>query len=291
VSSGASERGVSGGKLCLMQEAIARVPDGASVCLGAALEACIPFAAGHELIRQGRRDLTVIAPISDILFDQLIGAGCVRRVVAAWVGNVSAGLGHAYRRAVERGLPRRVEVEDHSNFTIALGLLAGALGAPYVPTRSLLGSDLLVSNPSLVRAADPRTGEPLVLVPAIRPDVTIVHVQRADQEGSAQVWGPLGVAREAVLAAREVVVVAEEVVPSDRLLADPDRLLAPPLNVTAVVHQPGGARPSPVQGFYDRDHDAFAAYHEASRSDEGLRAWLDRHVRGLPAAGAEDRPA
>lgn len=271
-----------GSKLCLMKEAIARIPDGASVCLGASLEACIPFAAGHELIRQGKRDLTVIGPISDLLFDQMIGAGCVRRVVAAWAGNVSAGLGHNYRRAVERGIPRRVEVEDHSNFTIALGLLAGALGAPYVPTRSLLGSDLLASNPTLARGTDPWTGEPLVLVPALRPDVAILHVQRADAAGSAQAWGPLGVAREAALAAGGVILVAEEIVSTDRLLSEPDRLLAPPLNVVAVVHEPWGAYPSPVQDFYGRDHDAFASYHADSRAPEGFRAWLDRFVFGVP---------
>ena len=132
-----------------MQDAVARfVPDGASICIGAALEAAIPFAAGHELIRQRRRDLTLIGPISDILFDQLIGAGCVRRVIAAWVGNVSAGLGHNYRRAVEKQVPAPLEVQDHSNLTIGFALQAAALGAPYLPTRSLLGTDLPRSNPT-----------------------------------------------------------------------------------------------------------------------------------------------
>src|ERR1700704_3933070 len=131
-----------------MREAVARfVPDGASICMGAALEALIPFAAGHELIRQRRRDLTLAGPISDTLFDQLIGAGCVARVIAAWVGNVSAGLGHNYRRAAEHDVPRSLEVADHSNYTLALALLAGAHGVPYLPTRSVLGSDLPNSNP------------------------------------------------------------------------------------------------------------------------------------------------
>src|ERR671933_2688813 len=140
-------------KLCTMQEAIRRlVPDGASVAMGTALESLIPFAAGHELIRQRRRDLTLVGPISDTLFDQLIGAGCVARVVAAWVGNVSAGLGHNYRRAVEQGVPRPLELEEHSNFSVGLGLLAAAMGVPYVPTRTLLGSDLVDRNPRLRRA-------------------------------------------------------------------------------------------------------------------------------------------
>src|SRR5262250_326458 len=148
-----------------MRDAVARfVPDGASVCLNTVLEAAIPFAAGHEIIRQRRRDLTLIGPISDMLFDQLIGAGAVRRIIAAWVGNVSAGLGHNYRRAVEQGMPAPIEVQDHSNFTIALALQAGALGAPYLPTRTLLGSDLLQSNPTFKEGVDPWSGTPLVLV-------------------------------------------------------------------------------------------------------------------------------
>src|SRR5262249_26511369 len=162
-----------------MREAIRSfVPDGASVCMGTALEALIPFAAGHELIRQGRRDLTLIGPISDMLFDQLVGAGCVARIAAAWVGNVSAGLGHNYRRAVEHGVPRAIEVQDHSNLTLAVALQAAALGAPYIPTHSLLGTDLVHSNSTFRASTDPWSGAPLVLVPALTPDVAIVHVQR-----------------------------------------------------------------------------------------------------------------
>src|SRR5258706_576164 len=188
-------------KLMSMRDAVARfVPDGASICMGTALEALIPFAAGHELIRQRRRDLTLIGPISDILFDQLIGAGCVRRVIAAWVGNVSAGLGYNYRRAVEQRIPAPLEVQDHSNLTIAFALQAAALGVPYLPTRSLLGTDLPRANPTFKEAADPWSGAPLLLVPAIAPDVAILHVQRADEEGHAHVWGTLGVARPAAAA-------------------------------------------------------------------------------------------
>src|SRR5919201_857597 len=137
-------------KLMTMAEAVQRfVPDGAAVAMGTSLEPAIPFAAGHELIRQGRRDLTLIGPISDILFDQLIGAGCVARVVADWAGNVSAGLAHCYRRAAEQGIPRSIEIIDHSNFSLGLALLAGALGAPYIPTKTLLGSDIRRTNATL----------------------------------------------------------------------------------------------------------------------------------------------
>jgi glutaconate CoA-transferase subunit A len=265
-----------------MHEAVARfVPDGASVCMGTALEALIPFAAGHELIRQRRRDLTLVGPISDILFDQLIAGSCVRRIQAAWVGNVSAGLGHNYRRAVERGVPHPVEVEDHSNLTIAAALQAGAMGAPYLPTRSLLGTGLLDSNPSFKQARDPFSGDPVVLIPALTPDVAILHVQRSDPEGHAHCWGTLGVTRQAALAAKRVIIVAEEIRPRELILSDPGLVLAPAFKVAAVVHEPFGAYPSPVQGCYRRGHDFFHRYHEESRSEEGTRAWLDRWVYGV----------
>ena len=265
-----------------MREAVARfVPDGASVCLNAAIEALIPFAAGHELIRQRRRDLTLIGPISDMLFDQLVGAGCVSRMIAAWVGNVSAGLGHNYRRAVEQGVPAPVEVQDHSNLTLAFGLKAAALGIPYLPTRSLLGTGLLESNPTFKQASDPWSGAPLVLVPAIIPDVAILHVQRADENGRAHVWGTLGITREAVLAARQVILVAEEIWPRERVLSDPGLVLAPEIKVAAVVHEPFGAYPSPVQGYYGRHHDFYHRFHEESRTVEGNRDWLERWVFGV----------
>ena len=265
-----------------MHEAVARfVPDGASVCMGTALEALIPFAAGHEIMRQRRRGLTLVGPISDMLFDQLVAAGCVRRIQAAWVGNVSAGLGHNYRRAVERGIPHRIEVEDHSNLTIAAALQAGAMGAPYVPTRSLLGTGLLQSNPTFKEARDPFSGDPIVLIPALMPDVAILHVQRADADGHAHCWGTLGVTREAALAAKRVILVAEELLPRERLLSDPGLILVPTLKVAAVVHEPFGAYPSPVQGCYRRAHDFYHRYHEDSRTEGGMRAWLDRWVYGV----------
>jgi glutaconate CoA-transferase, subunit A len=266
-----------------MQEAVERfVPDGASVCMGTALEALIPFAAGHELIRQRRRDLTLIGPISDILFDQMIGAGCVRRIVAAWVGNVSAGLGYNYRRAVEHGIPHPIAVEDHSNLSLAVGLQAAAMGAPYIPTRSLLGTGLVESNPTFRQASDPFSGDAVVLIPALRPDVAIVHVQRADAEGHAHCWGTLGVTRQAALAAARVIIVAEEIWPRERILSDPGLVLAPTLKVAAVVHEPWGAYPSPVQGCYGRGHDFYHRYHEDTRTVDGTRAWLDRWVYGVP---------
>jgi len=257
------------------------VPDGAAVVLGTALEALIPFAAAHEIIRQRRRDLTLIGPISDICFDQLITAGCARRVVASWVGNVQHGSGYGFRRAVEQGIPYRIDVEDHSNFTIALGLEAAALGVPYLPTRTLLGSDILARSPRLRLAPCPFTGEPLVLVPALVPDVAILHVQRADAAGNCHVWGPTGVSAVAAKASRRVVVVCEELVEPSVIRSDPNRTLVPGFLVSAVVELPWGAHPSPVQGYYHRDHAVYADYHARSASLEGAQTWLEEWVTGV----------
>ncbi|GAC1559577.1 MAG: CoA transferase subunit A [Ktedonobacteraceae bacterium] len=266
-----------------MTEAIARyVPDGASVALGLALEPLIPFAAGFELIRQQRRDLTLIGPISDVLFDLLIGAGCVTKVTAAWLGNVSEGLGHCYRRATEKTIPHAITVEDHSNYTIGLALLAAGLGSPYIPTRSLLGSDIPRQNSTFRQDVSPFDGSPLLLVPALRPDVTILHVQRSDEEGNIHQWGNLGVCEEAMLAARDVLVVAEEIVSKSTIVSDPNRVLGPSFKVRAVVHEPFGAHPSMVQGYYNRDHAFFHDYHEQTRTVEGFQAWLTKWVQQAP---------
>ena len=256
-----------------MAEAIERfVPDGATVALGTSLEPLIPFAAGHELIRQGRRDLELVGPISDSLFDQLIGAGCVRRVTAAWVGNVSEGLGHCYRRAAEQGVPRGIEVHDHTNFSISMALWAAAWNVPWLPTRTLLGSDILGTNPDLAIA------DGLVRVNAVRPDVAIVHAQRCDAAGRAHAWGPLGITEEAGLAAERVIVTCEELEDESVTLGDPNRILFPETKVVAVVPEPGGAHPSPVQGFFKRDHAFYREYGEQSRTRDGFDAWLKRWV-------------
>ncbi len=256
-----------------MAEAVARfVPDGASVAIGTALEPAIPFAAGHEIIRQRRRDLTLVGPISDSLFDQLIGAGCVATVCAAWVGNVSEGLGHCYRRATEQGEPRPIEVRDHSNFSISLALWAAAWGSPYIPTPTLLGSDIVRTNPGL------KLSDGAVNVLPVQPDVTILHAQRADREGRAHFWGPLGISEEAGLAAGKVIVCCEELVAAEVVLSDPNRVLLPETKVVAVVHEPGGTHPAPLQGFWRRDHAAYRDYAARSRTAEGFREWLENWV-------------
>ena len=260
-----------------MAEAIdAFVADGASVALGTGLEPLIPFAAGHELIRQRRQDLELVGPISDSLFDELIGAGCVRRITAAWVGNVSEGLGHCYRRAAEQGVPRSIEIHDHTNFSISMALWAAAWNVPYLPARTLLGSDILGTNPNI------REVDGLVHISAVRPDVTILHVQRCDAQGRAHAWGPLGISEEAGLAAERVIIACEELVDAAVTLSDPNRIVLPETKVVAVVHEPGGAHPSPVQGFWKRDHVLDNAYAAESRTREGYEAWLKQWVLDVP---------
>lgn len=269
-------------KLRSMRDAIAEfVPDGSSVVLGTALESLIPFSAGHEIIRQHKKGLSLIGPISDMLFDQLIGGGCADKVIAAWVGNVSAGLAHNYRRAFEEQVPNKIEIQDHSNFTIALALLGGSLGSPYIATKTALGSDLLRTNQTLHVSVSPLNGERVLLVPALKPDVAILHVQRSDEEGNAHAWGNLGISEEAFLASNRVIIVAEEIVPRETIVSDPNRVLGPSFKVSAVVHEPGGAHPSPVQGYYNRDHDFYHEYHRASRTRDGFIEWLDQWVLGI----------
>lgn len=268
-------------KLRTLRDAISRdVEDGMSIASGCALESLIPFAASHEIIRQEKKKLTLIGPISDMQFDQLIGAGCVEKIVASWVGNVAAGLGHNYRRAAESGNPHAIAIEEHSNFTIGLGLQAAAMGLPYLPTRTIKGSDF-VREEQFQYVHCPFTGEELVAVRAIRPDVTILHVQRADREGNAQVWGNLGVLREAALAAKKVILTSEEIVGHEVILSDPNRNVIPGFLVSSVVHQPFGSFPSPTQGYARRDDEFYFAYHNATRTREGFEQWLQEWVFGV----------
>ncbi len=267
-------------KLKSLREAIAAdVRDGMSIAMGCALESLIPFAASYELIRQKRKELTLVAPISDIQFDQLIGAGCVAKVVASWIGNVAAGLGHNYRRAAELGIPRPIEIEEHSNFTIGLGLKAAATGLPFLPTHTVKGSDFRQgSHFASVRC--PFTEQDLVAVRAIQPDVAILHVQRADRDGNAHAWGNLGVTREAALAARKVILTCEEIVDHEMILRDPNRTIIPGFVVSSVVHEPFGSHPSSTQGYSRRDDDFYFEYHRDSRIRDGFVRWLQKWVLG-----------
>lgn len=257
------------------------VKPGKSIVLGTSLEGMIPFAVGHEIIRQRIRDLTLIGPISDMLFDQLTGGGCVSRIRAAWVGNVSTGVGYHYRRSLEQNIPGKVEVEHHSNFSIALSLKAGALGVPYLPARTLLGSDIIKDNTHFKIAPCPFTGQPLLLVQAICPDLAIIHVQRADRQGNSHLWGNMGVTVDAARASREVLIVAEEIVDPEVIRSDPNRTAIPGFLVSAVVEEPWGAHPSPVQGYYGHDDPVYVEYARATKTLDGSRQWFENWIYGL----------
>ena len=279
-------------KLVSMREAIAElIPDGASVAIGLQMEQMIPFAAGHEIIRQKKRGLTLIGPISDILFDQLIAAGCVERVIAAWVGNVMMGSAYNFRRAVEQG---GLQVVNMTNFTVALALQAAAMGVPFLPTRTALGSAVARDNDFFAEIDSPfgetqsgdsstRPGGPdkLHAVRALTPDVAIVHLQRADREGNAHCWGNFGVMTEAVRAAKRVIVLAEKIVDAEVIASDPNRTVVPGFLVNAVVECRYGAHPSPVQGCYKRDDAFFRQYHEQTRGKANSEAWLQRWVHSV----------
>jgi len=268
-------------KLRSMRDAIAEfVPDGSSVAMGLQMEQMIPFAAGHEIIRQKKRGLTLSGPISDILFDQLIGAGCVEKIIAAWVGNVMMGSAYNFRRAVEQD---ELKVFNLSNFAVALALQAGAMGVPFLPTKTGLGTDTAKGNHFFYQIFSPfEVKESLWAVRALNPDVTIVHVQRADSDGNAHCWGDFGVMIEGVRAAKQVILVAEEIVEPEIIASDPNRTVIPGFLVNAVVECAYGAHPSPVQGYYNRDNDFFREYHEQTKTKPDSDAWLDRWVHGVP---------
>jgi glutaconate CoA-transferase subunit A len=268
-------------KLRSLHDAIASdIEDGMSIATGCGLESLIPFAASYEIIRQKKQNLTLICPISDMQFDQLIGAGCVKTIIASWVGNVAAGLGHNYRRAAESGIPNTIEIEEHSNFTIGLGLQAAAAGLPFLPTKTVKGSDFATGE-QFRRVQCPFTGEELLAVRALCPDVAILHVQRADKEGNAHVWGNFGVMREAAMAAKKVILTCEEIVDHEVILSDPNRTVIPGFVVSSVVHEPFGSHPSPTQGCARRDDDFYFEYHKATRTRQGFEQWLHKYVLGV----------
>jgi glutaconate CoA-transferase subunit A len=270
---------LSDSKLLSLSDSIDRfVPHGSSVAMGLSLESLIPFAAAHEIIRQSKRNLTLIGPISDILFDQVIGAGCVSRIRAAWVGNVITGSCYNFRRGIETG---QLLIEDHSNLTVAMALKAGAMGVPFMPTHTALGSDLYQTNTGLKPMACPFTGKPLTAVAALNPDIAIVHVQRSDEFGNAHAWGNLGVTRDACLASRHVVLTTEDIVLPDVISRDPNRVITPGFRVSAVVHFPWGGHPSPVPGYYNRDHQAFIDYRNESKTPERFGQWQRRWIDSL----------
>jgi glutaconate CoA-transferase subunit A len=263
-----------------MRDAIAaHVGDGDTVVIEGFTH-LICFAAGHEIIRQRRRDLTLCRLTPDLIYDQMIAAGCARKLVFSWAGNPGAGSLHGFRRAVE-GKGPQIELEEYSHFGMVARLSAGAARLPFWTLRNYMGTDLPEVNPLIRAVTCPYTGEVLATVPALNPDVTIVHAQRADAQGNAQIWGLLGVQKEAAFASRRVIVVVEELVDESTIRADPNRTLIPGLIVDAVVVEPWGAHPSYAQGYYDRDNEFYIGWEAISRDPEALEFYLDEFVYGV----------
>ncbi len=242
----------------------------------------IPYAAGHEIIRQGRRDLTVCRMTPDLIFDQMIAAGCVSKLVASFFASGSAGGLHEIRRRVEHHDPEPLEIEEYSHYGMVCRYQAGASSLPFMPLRSYAGSDLPQLNDQIRLVADPYGGPDIYVVPALRPDVTFVHAQRADSDGNVQMWGIVGSQQEAAYAARKVVVTVEQIVDTSVVRADPNRTVLPAHAVDAVVECPGGAHPSYAQGHYDRDNLFYRDWTAISRDRDRLVGWLDEWVHGVP---------
>jgi len=263
-------------KITPLREAVASlVHDGDTVALEGFTH-LIPHAAGHEIIRQGRRDLTLVRMTPDLIYDQLIGMGCAAKLIFSWGGNPGVGSLHRFRDAVEQGWPQRLEIEEHSHAGMANAYVAGASNLPFALLRGYTGSDLPKVNPNIRFVECPFTGEKLAAIPSVRPDVTVIHAQKADRRGNVLLWGILGVQKEAVLAAKRSIVTVEEIV--DDLEAPPNACVLPYWALSAVCPVPGGAYPSYAQGYSERDNRFYKAWDPIARSRDGFRAWMQRHV-------------
>jgi glutaconate CoA-transferase subunit A len=271
------------GKVTSLRDAVADlVHDGDCIALEGFTH-LIPHAAGHEIIRQGRRGLTLVRLTPDVLFDQLIGSGCARRIVFSWGGNPGVGSLHRFRDAVEHGWPGPLEIEEHSHAGLTNRYVAGASGLPFAVLRGYAGTDLAGRAGTDVRTIEcPFTGERLAAVSALRPDVTVIHAQQADRAGNVQLWGITGVQKEAVLAARRAIVTVEEIV--DELVPRPGGVVLPSWVLAAVAPVPGGAHPSYAAGYSERDNEFYQRWEDISRDRDAFTAWIDEHVHGAVTA-------
>jgi glutaconate CoA-transferase subunit A len=268
-------------KVASMGDAVAEfVRDGDTVAIEGFTH-LICFAAGHEIVRQQKRDLTLARLTPDLIYDQMVAAGVARKLVFSWLGNPGVGGLHAIRRRVENADPAPLELEEYSHFGMVGRYAAGASNLPFYPLRSYFESDLPKANPLIRPIRSPYGEETVYAVPPLKPDVTVVHAQRADAEGNAQMWGLLGCQKEAAFAADRVVVVVEELVDEAVIRADPNRTVVPGLIVDAVVVEPWGAHPSYVQGAYDRDNRFYLEWDAISRDAAATQAWLDEWVYGV----------
>jgi glutaconate CoA-transferase subunit A len=259
-----------------LQEAVATyVQDGQTIALEGFTH-LIPFAAGHEIIRQGRRDLTLVRMTPDLIYDQLIGMGCASKLIFSYGGNPGVGSLHRFRDAVEKSWPQPLEIIEHSHAGLANAYVAGAAGLPFAVLRGYLGTDLATQNPEVSQVECPFTGETLSAVKAVRPDVSVIHAQQADHDGNVMLWGLSGVQKEAVLAAKEAIVTVEEVV--EELEARPHSVVIPHWALSAVCTVPGGAHPSYAHGYSTRDNGFYAAWDEIARDRDRFQAWMRENV-------------
>jgi glutaconate CoA-transferase subunit A len=265
-------------KLLSLSEAISKfVRDGDSL-YASGFTHLIPFAAGHEIIRQGRRNLVLARATPDLIYDQMVAAGCARKVIFSYMGNPGVGSLRIVRAAIEQG---ELEWEEYSHFGMISRLQAGAAGLPFMPMNQTAATDLENANPNIKRVQDPYSGKEVITVPALNPDVAIVHVQRADKHGNAHLWGIIGEQKEAAFAAERVILTAEEIVDEEIIRSDPNRTLIPGFIVDAVCHAPFACHPSYAQGYYDRDNEFYLGWDKVSESAESVRAYLEEWVYGV----------
>ena len=265
-------------KLIPLSEAVSQFVHDGDIVYAAGFTHLIPFAAGHEIIRQRRRDLTLARATPDLIYDQMVAAGCARKVIFSYMGNPGVGSLRIVRAELEAG---RLEWEEYSHFGMISRLQAGAAGLPFMPMNQTGAVDLERANPLIKRVADPYSGREVITVPALNPDVAIIHVQRADKDGNAHLWGIVGEQKEVAFASKRIILTAEEIVDEAIIRSDPNRTLIPGFIVSAVCHVPGAAHPSYAQGYYDRDNDFYLKWDQISDNSETIKAYLDEWVYGV----------
>ncbi len=265
-------------KLVSLKEAVKKIVHDGDTLYAAGFTHMIPFAAGHEIIRQGIKNLVLARATPDLIYDQMVAAGCASKVIFSYIGNPGVGSLRFIRAELESG---RLEYEEYSHFGMISRLQAGATGLPFMPMNPTAALDLEIANPNYRTVTDPYSGKDVVVVPALNPDVAIVHVQRCDKEGNAQIWGIIGEQKEAAFAAKRVILTAEEIVDESVIRSDPNRTLIPGFIVDAVCHVPYCSHPSYTQGYYDRDNAFYMEWDEISKTKEGVQAYLDEWVYGV----------
>jgi len=265
-------------KLMSLTEAISKFVQDGDTVYAAGFTHLIPFAAGHEMIRQRKKNLTLARATPDLIYDQMVAAGCAKKVIFSYMGNPGVGSLRIVRSAIEQG---KLEWEEYSHFGMITRLQAGAAGLPFLPMNQTGAADLEKANPNIKRIPDPYGGKDVIVVPALNPDVAIVHVQRADANGNAHLWGIIGEQKEAAFAAKKVIVTAEEIVDESVIRSDPNRTMISQIVVSAVCHVPFACHPSYAQGYYDRDNEFYLAWDKVSESAELTKQYLDEWVFGV----------